>query len=299
MPSPPAPSAPAASPNAPIADVRARSGDEAAHETAARGMFERIAPTYDTLNRLMSAGIDRRWRAQAVRETLRAPAGPVLDLCAGTMDLTAMLASAQRAPRGGKGAADRHDRREHDEQERDEHDHDKIVALDFSPRMLEAGRHKAPQAEIVVGDAMNLPFADGTFGAIACGFGVRNFADPVRGAREALRVLRPGGVFVTLELFRASRPVTRAFHRVYAQVVLPAVGGLVSGDPDAYRYLARSMAGFLTRAEYERALEGVGFVGVRGFDLTLGVASIVCGTKGVSGTRAGRDRDEDRAGTRA
>jgi ubiquinone/menaquinone biosynthesis methyltransferase len=216
-------------------------------------MFERIAPTYDALNRILSAGIDRRWRARAVAEVRRAPAGPVLDLCAGTMDLTAML--------GGAFPGER------------------IVALDFSPRMLEAGRHKAPRAEVVVGDAMDLPFEEGAFAAVVCGFGVRNFADPARGVREALRVLRPGGLFVTLELFRASRPVTRAFHRVYAQVVLPAVGGVVSGDADAYRYLARSMAGFLTREEYQRMLEQVGFTKVRGIDLTLGVASIVCGAR--------------------
>ena len=92
-------------------------------------------------------------------------------------------------------------------------------------------------------------------------------------------MLRPGGVFVTLELFRATRLATRAFHRAYAQVVLPAVGGIVSGDREAYRYLARSMAGFLTREEYERTLERVGFANVRGFDLTLGVASIVCGQR--------------------
>jgi ubiquinone/menaquinone biosynthesis methyltransferase len=240
----------------PIADVRARGGEEAAHESAARGMFERIAPTYDALNRIMSAGIDRRWRTRAVAEVTRAPAGPVLDLCAGTMDLTAMV--AQALPR------------------------ERIVALDFSPKMLEAGRHKAPNAEVVVGDALALPFADGEFAAVICGFGVRNFADPVKGAREALRVLRPGGVFVTLELFRASRLATRAFHRAYAQVVLPAVGGLVSGDPDAYRYLARSMAGFLTRREYELALEGVGFSSVVGVDLTLGVASIVSASRTVT-----------------
>jgi ubiquinone/menaquinone biosynthesis methyltransferase len=239
--------------SAPIADVRARRGEESVHETAARGMFERIAPTYDTLNRLMSAGIDRRWRARTVGEVAKAPAGPVLDLCAGTMDLTAMVAAAL------PGA--------------------EVVALDFSPKMLDAGRHKAPSAKTVVGDALALPFDEGAFAAVVCGFGVRNFADPVRGAREALRVLRPGGVFVTLELFKPSRWATRAFHRAYAQVVLPAVGGLVSGDREAYRYLARSMAGFLTRAEYESALAGVGFERVRGDDLTLGVASIVVGSK--------------------
>jgi ubiquinone/menaquinone biosynthesis methyltransferase len=238
---------------APIADVRARRGEEAAHQDAARGMFERIAPTYDTLNRLMSAGVDRRWRTRALVEVLRAPAGPVLDLCAGTMDLTSMLARALPAER--------------------------IVAADFSPAMLDRGRHKAPAAEVVVADAMALPFDDGAFAAVVCGFGVRNLADPARGAREVLRVLQPGGVFVTLELFRPARLATRAFHRAYAQYVLPAVGGLVSGDRDAYRYLARSMAGFLAREEYERALEGVGFEDVHGFDLTLGVASIVCGSR--------------------
>jgi ubiquinone/menaquinone biosynthesis methyltransferase len=199
----------------------------------------------------MSAGIDRRWRARAVAEVAKAPAGPVLDLCAGTMDLTAMIAGALPTT--------------------------EIVALDFSPKMLDAGRHKAPSARAVVGDALALPFDDASFAAVVCGFGVRNFSDPVKGAREALRVLRPGGVFVTLEFFKPSTLATRAFHRAYAQVVLPALGGLVSGDPEAYRYLARSMAGFLTRTEYERALADVGFERVDGSDLTLGVASIVCG----------------------
>jgi ubiquinone/menaquinone biosynthesis methyltransferase len=239
--------------SAPIAELRDRRGEEVQHGSAARGMFERIAPTYDTLNRLMSAGIDRRWRARAVGEVAKAPSGPVLDLCAGTMDLTAMVTEALPST--------------------------EVVALDFSPRMLEAGRRKAPSARTVVGDALALPFDDASFAGVICGFGVRNFADPVKGAREALRVLRPGGVFVTLELFKPSRLATRAFHRAYAQIVLPAVGGLISGDPEAYRYLARSMAGFLTRPEYERALTDVGFERVRGYDLTLGVASIVCGWK--------------------
>jgi ubiquinone/menaquinone biosynthesis C-methylase UbiE len=89
------------------------------------------------------------------------------------------------------------------------------------------------------------------------------------------RVLAPGGVFVTLELFRPTRLVTRGFHAAYARVVLPSIGGLVSGDPSAYRYLAKSMAGFLTREEYEATLREAGFSRTSSFDLTLGVASIV------------------------
>jgi ubiquinone/menaquinone biosynthesis methyltransferase len=233
----------------PIADVRSRTGAEASHGEAARGMFDRIAPTYDALNRLMSGGLDRRWRARAIAQLDSAPPGPVLDLCAGTMDLTALLGQARPGER--------------------------LVAADFSPRMLEAGRAKAPGAETVVADATQLPFGDREFAAVVCGFGMRNLADTAAGAREVRRVLRPGGVFVTLELFRPATMTTRAFHRAYARIVLPALGGLVSGDRGAYRYLAQSMAGFLTREEYQSLLSRVGFASVAGHDLTLGVASIV------------------------
>jgi len=236
-------------PVAPIAEVSARRGEEATHGTAARRMFDRIAPTYDLLNRLMSGGVDRRWRARAVAEVADALPGPVLDLCAGTMDLTAALARSRPT--------------------------DRIVAVDFAPAMLEAGRRKAPRAEVVVADAAALPFADASFSAVLCGFGVRNLADPAAGAREVRRVLRPGGLFVTLELFRPARPVTRAFHRAYAGLVLPALGGWLSGDRPAYDYLARSMAGFLTRQEYEHLLQSAGFSRVLGSDLTFGVASVV------------------------
>jgi ubiquinone/menaquinone biosynthesis methyltransferase len=233
----------------PIAELRSRRGAETGHRAAARGMFERIAPTYDLLNRVMSAGIDMRWRARAVAELAGAPPGPALDLCAGTMDFSAILERAR--PR------------------------DRVVAVDFSPAMLEAGRCKAPRTEVVVADATALPFADGEMAAVVCGFGMRNLADPSAGAREVRRVLRPGGVFVTLELFRPTRMATRAFHRAYARFVLPALGGWFSGDRAAYDYLARSMAGFMTRQEYERALAEAGFARVRGADLTLGVASLV------------------------
>jgi ubiquinone/menaquinone biosynthesis methyltransferase len=175
-------------------------------------------------------------------------------LCAGTLDLAALVARSNPESR--------------------------IVALDFSAAMLEEGRRKVPQAEIVVGDATALPFEDGAFAAVICGFGMRNLSDPSRGAREVARVLRPHGVFVTLELFRPSLLAARAFHAAYAKVVLPTVGGLVSGDRSAYRYLARSMGSFFTRPEYEGMLREAGFARASGADLTLGIASVVRAEKG-------------------
>jgi ubiquinone/menaquinone biosynthesis methyltransferase len=238
--------------SAPVAAVAERAADRDAHASAVRDMFDRIAPTYDRLNRVLSAGVDVAWRRRAVKEAVRgAPEGAVLDLCAGTMDLTALLARAR--PR------------------------DRVVAADFAAQMLEAGRAKVPQAETVVADALALPFADGEFAVVVCGFGVRNLADTARGAREVRRVLKPGGVFVVLEFFRPMNAITRAFHAAYARGVLPTLGGFVSGDRSAYAYLAESMKGFLSRGEYERLLGDSGFQRVRGEDLTFGIASIVRG----------------------
>ena len=235
--------------SAPIATLEERVTQQGAHERAVRTMFDRIAPTYDLLNRVMSMGIDTRWRKRAIDALRSAPRGPILDLCAGTMDLTALLTRAFPIER--------------------------VVACDFAAQMLEAGRAKAPRAEVVVGDALALPFADGEFAAVISGFGVRNLADTARGVSEVRRVLRPGGHFVTLDFFRPDAARSRLFHEIYARRVLPAVGGLISGDREAYDYLARSMEGFLTRVAYERLLAASGFGDVWGADLTLGIASIV------------------------
>jgi ubiquinone/menaquinone biosynthesis methyltransferase len=233
----------------PIASLDERASRGQTHQRAVRAMFDRIAPTYDLSNRLMSLGMDARWRSRAVAALGAVAEGPVLDLCAGTMDLTAIVARV--FPRA------------------------RVVACDFASKMLEAGREKAPRAETVVADALALPFADGTFGAVLCGFGVRNLADTARGVREVRRVLAPGGRFVTLDFFQPATRRARAFHALYAKHALPAIGGLVSGDRGAYDYLARSMEAFLTRDAYEALLCNVGFGDVRGVDLTLGVASIV------------------------
>lgn len=237
----------------PISDLEERKQNLEGHGDGVRAMFDRIAPTYDLANRVMSAGIDVRWRKRAVAELRDLPAGGLLDSCAGTLDLTALL--VEKFP----------ERR--------------IVAADFSGEMLERGKDKAPAAERVQADAMDLPFAASTFAGMICGFGMRNVSDTAKGIGEAHRVLVPGGLFVTLEFFKPVTWYSRAFHGAYAKAVLPTAGGMLSGEPDAYKYLARSMTGFLARTEYESALASAGFVNVRGYDLLLGIASIVVGQK--------------------
>jgi len=234
----------------PVARLDARK-DAPEHADANRAMFDRIAPTYDVLNKLMSFGIDRRWRHKAIA-LIGDPGGAVLDLCAGTLDLSALLEKAFPAQR--------------------------IVACDFSANMLERGKAKVTRTERVVGDAMALPFASGEFGAVVCGFGMRNLADLRAGVREARRVLRPGGTFITLELFAPKLLRTRALHSAALRTALPVLGQLVAKDRDAYAYLAESMEGFVTREQYEAILREEGFAAVVSEDLTMGVAALVKGT---------------------
>jgi ubiquinone/menaquinone biosynthesis methyltransferase len=233
-----------------VADPAERDAD---HGRAVRDTFGRIAGTYDALNRAMSWGIDVRWRRRAIAALGgELPEGPIADVCAGTLDLSAEM--AERWP--GR----------------------RILALDFARPMLVAGGEKAgPTVTRVVADAMKLPLADGSVAGAICGFGLRNLIDARRGIAEMRRVLQPGGVLVILEFFRPVRAATRAFHALYARGVLPAVGGAFSGDAAAYRYLAASMRGFLSREELEAVMFEEGLGQVRGEDLTLGVASIVRG----------------------
>ncbi len=237
-----------------VPDVSARAATATGHANAVRRMFDRISPTYDLLNRLLSFGIDRRWRTHALDELARdLPEGPLVDLCAGTLDLSA----AMHARFPGRS----------------------LFSLDFARDMLVAGRSKAASAKLVVADAMRLPLRSGSVAGMVCGFGMRNLAEPSAGMREVARVLAPGGVFIVLEFFRPTRLPTRVFHAVYARVVLPTLGRIISGDAEAYRYLSRSMQGFLSREEFAGALRDAGFEKVQAFDLTLGIASVVRGVR--------------------
>jgi ubiquinone/menaquinone biosynthesis methyltransferase len=240
-----------------VPQVGARRAELAtAHAHAVQRMFDRISPTYDLLNRLLSLGIDQRWRARALDALARElPEGALLDACAGTLDLS--LAIRKRWP----------DRT--------------LLSIDFARDMLLAGRGKVPTTHSVVGDAMRLPVGSGKLAGFICGFGMRNLSDPAAGLAEAARVLAPDGVCVVLEFFRPQSFATRLFHAAYGRVLLPLVGRIVSGDGEAYRYLSRSMQGFMSRAEFEAAMRAAGFHAVEGRDLSLGIASIVRGVRGV------------------
>lgn len=221
-------------------------------------MFDRIAPTYDLLNRLISFGLDAGWRRRAVAFFADHRGGSFLDIAAGSGDVSVELASV--APRLTTGA-------------------------DFSIRMLglygAKMRSKAPGSRFAVAasDALALPFRDRTFDGTVTAFGIRNFADRPRALREMHRVLRPGGVAVILELSVPANPALRALYFLHAKVLLPLAGRLISGDGDAYRYLPGSIEAFPPAPEFLAMMDDAGFVGTEAVPLTFGAATVFAGRR--------------------
>jgi demethylmenaquinone methyltransferase/2-methoxy-6-polyprenyl-1,4-benzoquinol methylase len=209
-------------------------------------MFDRIAPVYDAMNRVMTAGLDQRWRRATARAAVR-PGDTVLDACCGTGDLA--LACARE---GGK-----------------------VTGLDFSERMLERARKKGPALRWVEGDLLALPFADGAFDAATVGFGVRNVDDLQRGLAELRRVLRPGGRLAILEITQP-RGALAPFYRLWFDRVVPRLGRLLPGG-SAYTYLPASVRRFPGPDELVRLLEAAGFAGVRYRTFAAGIVALHTG----------------------
>lgn len=240
------------------------------HGRQVQAMFSDIAHGYDRANRIMSAGIDVRWRRKAVSTLLPSHSGGrevdqaqgagarILDLCAGTLDST--LEIHRRYPEA------------------------ELIGGDFSAGMLDTGIARiaklgdaraldriSPQRM----DAHSLPVEDSCLDAIFCAFGARNLSDLRLASAEQLRCLQPGGQLVILEFFKPTAWTTRAFHAVYNRTVLPVVGWACTGNLDAYLYLPRSIGEMRSSSDYAQLLRETGFEDVRVEDLTLGVASVV------------------------
>ena len=223
-----------------------------------RAMFDRIARRYSLVNTLTSFGLDRHWRREAVQLAAARPADRLLDVCCGPGDLADAFAEADPHP-------------------------DEIVATDFSARMIAAAQARqaarVTPITLLQADATALPWPDATFDIVSCGFGLRNVCDPTAALREFLRVLRPGGRVVILEFGLPSQWALRAIFRVYFHLVLPAIGGLVSGDFRAYRYLPRSVERFFSARQVADMVQAAGFADVHQRLLTHGVAAVTVGTR--------------------
>jgi demethylmenaquinone methyltransferase / 2-methoxy-6-polyprenyl-1,4-benzoquinol methylase len=214
-------------------------------------MFDAIAPRYDLLNRVLSAGLDQRWRAQAV-DALALPKGArVLDLCTGTADLA--VATVRRVP----GAS--------------------VVGVDFASAMLRIGHSKVADLglssaiRLVRGDATRIPLADRSCDAATIAFGIRNVAQPERALAELARVVRPGGRLAILEFGQPRVPGIRTMYSWYFRYLLPAVGRLVSKHNSAYSYLPASVGTFPPPSEFAGIIAQHSFSNIKAVSLTLGI----------------------------
>lgn len=236
-------------------------------------MFDAIAERYDFLNRLLSAGLDKRWRQQAVDALELTNRETVLDLCTGTADLALAAMSGQRRAK-------------------------RVLGVDFSAAMLQIGNDKvrragpdgpagAPAAAITLirGDATCIPLRDATVDATTIGFGIRNVEQPAVACREIARVLRPGGRLVILEFSLPRSSALRNLYLWYFKRILPLIGRLISKHPSAYNYLPASVEAFPSPEEFSQNLRDAGFGTVRAAPLTFGIVYMFVAIKDPTGDR--------------
>jgi demethylmenaquinone methyltransferase/2-methoxy-6-polyprenyl-1,4-benzoquinol methylase len=218
-----------------------------------RDMFAQVAPRYDLLNHVLSFNVDRYWRnhtVKAVRETLNRPGARVLDLCCGTGDLMLALQAATR---------------------------NEVLGSDFCHPMLVAARRKSKRARLFESDALQLPVHDHSLDLITVAFGFRNLANYEAGLRELRRALKPGGLLAILEFSQPPNAAFGALYSFYSNRVLPKIGALISGAPQAYKYLPESVRKFPGAEELAIKMREAGFGDVRFERMTFGTVALHIG----------------------
>ena len=221
-------------------------------------MFDTISKEYDGLNRVISFGIDVKWRKKVVNIVAKQNPETILDIATGTGDLAINLTETSAS---------------------------KIIGLDISEGMLDVGRNKIAKKKLehtidmVVGDSENLPFKDNTFDAITVAFGVRNFENLDKGLSEILRVLKPKGIFVILETSVPTKSPFRQGYKFYTKSILPIIGKLFSKDKVAYSYLSESASVFPYGESLNNILQKIGFINAKALPQTFGVATIYTASK--------------------
>ena len=219
-----------------------------------QSIFTSLAPDYDRFNKMSSLGIDRLWRRRTVKMARLTRNSRVLDLAAGTGDLTMAIATIASPA--------------------------SVLATDFVPEMLEVAKEKAAAydgpttIEFAPADAQNLPFADESFDVVTIAFGVRNLPDRAANFREVHRVLKPGGRYVVLEMSRPPFAPFRALYHFYLHSVIPALGGMITGDRASFEYLRDSILGFPGQVALAGELHKTGFGEVTWRNLTFGIVAV-------------------------
>ena len=221
-------------------------------------MFDKVSENYDFLNRVLTFGIDIRWRKKVVKAVAKNNPKKLLDIATGTGDFAIMLAELNP---------------------------DKVIGLDISQGMLDIGIEKIKNKnltsliDMIQGDSENMPFEDNTFDAITIGFGVRNFENLDKGLQEIHRVLKPKGILAILETSQPEKFPMKQLFKFYSKYIIPTIGGLFSKDKSAYSYLPESAAAFPYGENFNNILQKNGFNNATNKPLTFGIASMYTAKK--------------------